>query len=73
MDIGKAIRDYRKLNLKTLQIVSEQSGISKSYLSDLENNKRNIDLRHLVMLAKVYKVPVYHIVKTAESYERAIH
>lgn len=59
------LRNENKLDRKQVQIAT---GISHSYLSQLERGKRSIPtLPILFKLAKVYAVSVHHLVMTAEA------
>lgn len=49
---GKNFRRWRNRNSITLREVTEKTGFSMAYLSDLENGKRGISLGNAVKLAK---------------------
>ena len=48
MDFGKRIRELRKANGMTLDALSAKSGLSKGYLSGIENGKVNPPVDRLV-------------------------
>ena len=48
MDFGKRIRGLRKANGMTLDMLSAKSGMSKGYLSGIENGKVNPPVDRLV-------------------------
>jgi len=55
MDFGKRIRDLRKANGMTLDMLSAKSGMSKGYLSGIENGKVNPPVDRLVRkLARIF-------------------
>lgn len=68
MNIGKAIRRYRKLRQMTLVEVSEASGISVSHLSDVERGKNSISLRKLNDIARVLNLRTSMLVIKGEQY-----
>ena len=52
MDIGKKIKELRKSKNLTQEEFSEQIGISRSYLSDIENNRKSPSVETLDKLAE---------------------
>lgn len=52
MDIGKKIKELRKSKNLTQEEFSEQIGISRSYLSDLENNRKSPSVETLKQIAE---------------------
>lgn len=66
--LGDNIRAIRKKRGLSINKVSEQSGISLSYLSTLENNKlNNPTLDKLKALADVLEVPVEEFFKDDQA------
>jgi HTH-type transcriptional regulator/antitoxin HipB len=58
-DFGKALRDRRKELGYTQRYISEVTGISASFLSDLENGKATVELGKAMMLASLLGLNVY--------------
>lgn len=52
-DFGRAVRDRRKELGYTQKYVSEITGISASFLSDLENGKATVELGKALMVASL--------------------
>jgi transcriptional regulator with XRE-family HTH domain len=49
--IGERIRDIREQKRLTQDRLAEISGISKGFLSDLENDKRNVSSEYILRIA----------------------
>jgi transcriptional regulator with XRE-family HTH domain len=65
-NFGKYLKKLRKKNNFTLRQVEEKIHISNSYLSQLEQGKRNIPtLKIIIKLAKVYKISINKLIKKA--------
>ena len=58
MKIGKALKLCRSARDLSLEIVAERAGISTSYLSRLENDKREPTLAMIGKVADALAVPV---------------
>lgn len=58
MKIGKALKLCRSARDLSLEIVAERAGISTSYLSRLENDKREPTLAMIGKVADALEVPV---------------
>lgn len=56
--IGTNIRRYRKIKGFNLRDLSEKSGVGKTTISELENNKSNPSIETLGKIAKALDVPV---------------
>ncbi len=67
MEIGLELRAIRKSQRYTLSKVSEETGISVSFLSDLERGRTNPSLDTLEKLATFYQVPLNNILANAEA------
>ncbi len=61
-DLGKALKDARLARGYSLAQVAAATGISKSLLSLIENNKSDVTLRRLVMLAEHYETHIADLV-----------
>lgn len=61
--VGERIREIRlDLNLNQDQL-ADQAGLSKGFLSDIENNKRNIGSESLLKLANVLGASVDYLLR----------
>lgn len=57
MHIGEKIYKLRRLNNETMNDLVKQTGVSKSWLSDIESGKKQrIDFNKICAIAKHYKV-----------------
>lgn len=56
--IGRRLYVNRLRTGRTQQEVSEQTGIHRSALSDIERGKRTVDAVELILLAQAYDRPV---------------
>ncbi|MBC2581876.1 helix-turn-helix domain-containing protein [Clostridium sp. DJ247] len=63
MKISKKVRDLRKQNNLTLKELSEKSGLSVSFISDIENERRNPSIEKLQDLAKALGVSADEFLK----------
>ena len=59
--IRNNIKYYRKTLNFTQETLSELSGISKDYLSEIERGKKNPSLKRLIIIAKALNIEVYKI------------
>lgn len=57
MEIGDKLRSIRKENKLTLKEVSMKTGISISFISDIENKRRNPSVDTLKLLADGFGIP----------------
>jgi transcriptional regulator with XRE-family HTH domain len=65
--VGERIRDIRlDLDLNQDQL-AEQAGLSKGFLSDVENNKRNIGSENLLKIANVLGASVDYLLRGETS------
>ncbi len=62
MNIGKALKTCRKAKNYTQDKLAEKSGITKSYLSLIENNKREVSFSLIEKLAKSLKIPTHLLI-----------
>lgn len=58
MNVSTKLRNLRKSNNLTLKELSTKSGISISFISDIENRRRNPSIDTLEILAKALNVSV---------------
>lgn len=66
MRLGNELRHLRKLRRLTLLEVSEQTGLSVSFLSDIERGRTNPSLESLEKLAGCYGVSFNEIFEDAK-------
>jgi len=64
---AKAIRQHRKERKQTLQDISTATGLSVSYLSDIERGRTNPSLKTLQRLAAVYNIPPAELVSKDDT------
>ncbi|WP_143316888.1 helix-turn-helix transcriptional regulator [Clostridium sp. HBUAS56017] len=58
MSIGEKIKSLRKLNKLTLRELNSKTGLSISFISDIENKRRNPSIDNLKLLASALNVSV---------------
>ena len=62
ISVGERVRLFRKRKQLSQIALSERSSIDRTYLSDIENGKRNISLLTLNNLALALDVPIEMLV-----------
>lgn len=67
LDVGFKIKLLRKQQRLTLKELSEKSGLSVSFISDIENNRRNPNLQNLNKLSDSLGVPVTNLLETNQE------
>lgn len=65
--VGDRIREIREARRMTQDQLAEQSGISKGFLSDVENNKRNVSSDNLLRVANVLGASLDYLLRGASS------
>jgi len=65
--VGDRIREIREARKLTQDQLAEQSGISKGFLSDVENNKRNVSSDNLLRVANVLGASLDYLLRGASS------
>ncbi len=63
LNIGNKIRKLRKIRGITLEKLAEETGMSYSYLSELENNKHSISISNLQKLAEYFGIDMIHFLE----------
>lgn len=66
-NVGVKIRSLRKIRGISLQQMAEDTGMSYSYLSGLENGKHSISLTNLQRFADYFQVNMIHFLQTRKS------
>ncbi|SDH27470.1 transcriptional regulator, XRE family with cupin sensor [Alteribacillus persepolensis] len=61
MDIGSAVRSIRKKRNITIAEMSEGTGLSKGFISNMENNHTSPSLHTLQMIAEFLHVPLPYL------------
>ncbi|HVX01063.1 MAG TPA: helix-turn-helix transcriptional regulator [Candidatus Babeliaceae bacterium] len=56
--LGKKVRELRKAKDWTQEKLEENSGLDRTYISDIERGMRNPSLKSLEKLAKALKIKV---------------
>ncbi|MCM3717678.1 helix-turn-helix domain-containing protein [Fictibacillus phosphorivorans] len=65
--IGMQIKKYRLQNHNSLSKLAAVAGISKSYLSSIENHETNPSAQMIQKIAKALDVPVENLLNTKEE------
>ena len=65
--LGKTIRRLRNAYNYSLGDLSEQSGVAKSIISQIEKNETNPTLSTLYKIAKALNAPIEHILRGEEN------
>lgn len=67
MNLGSTIKAYRRNKRITLKELAEKVGITASFLSDIENSKKQPSVETLGKLAEAFNVPLYMLFKDISS------
>lgn len=65
---GRRIKDLRIKKRLTQALLCDKVGISKGFLSDVENGKRDISAKNLLKIAQVLKVSVDYLLTGGMKY-----
>ena len=60
--LGERIKDVRKRKGMTQEVFAREIGISRSYLGDLENNRKSLNLVTLRKIAAQMNVSVSYLI-----------
>lgn len=71
MKFGKKIRSLRKASGQTLKEVADKVDIAISYLSDIENEKKNASVDTLMKIASALGVNLAELFDSGETYPGA--
>lgn len=63
MKIGERIRNFRQKKKFTLRELSQATGLSISFLSDIENGRRLPSLENLSKIAKALDVSISYLIE----------
>ena len=69
--IGDVLKHLRKIYGYKAVEMSKELGISTSYLSEIENGKKQPSLEHLRKYAKLFGIKLSSLILLSESYEEA--
>ena len=64
--IAKTLRSFRKSNKLTLKKLSEKTGLSISYLSDMERGRTNPSLESCQKIANAYDIDLAFLLMGVE-------
>lgn len=70
--VGERIREIREDHEITQDQLAERAGLSKGFLSDVENSKRNIGSQNLLQIANVLGASVDYLLR-GEARSAAVH
>lgn len=65
--VGDRIREIREVRRLTQDQLAERTGISKGFLSDVENNKRNVSSEYLLRLANALGASLDYLLRGTVS------
>ncbi len=71
-NLGKILKHIRLFNKLTQLELSEQINLSRSYLSEIESGKKIPQISVLEDYARVFDIPLSHIMLFAENYDEKI-
>lgn len=69
--IGEKLLNLRKQHQRTLKGVSDLTGLSLSYISDLEHDRTEPSIKTLKTLARFYDVKPSYLIDDESDYEIA--
>ena len=72
MGIGSKLKELRKQNKLTLKELSQKTNISLSFISDIENKRRNPSIDNLNILAVALDVPVNYFSLNLKNWMKKI-
>ena len=61
--LGKRIKHFREKNGLSQYDLSEKTGISRSYLSQIESGLYNLSLEYLVLISNELNIPLEELLK----------
>ena len=64
--IGKTIAEFRTKSLMTQDELSKQTGLSRSYICDIENDRYNPSVKTLLILAKALNIDLSFLTQMTE-------
>ena len=73
MFIGKAIKSYRLSKGLTLQALSTLSGISKSMLSEIENDKKTPSIDLTIRISNALEISILNLITDEQPKVTAVH
>ena len=65
--IGDRIREIREARTLTQDQLAERSGVSKGFLSDIENNKRNPSSEYVLKIANALGASIDYLLRGDEA------
>ncbi|MHB1418716.1 MAG: helix-turn-helix domain-containing protein [Bacillota bacterium] len=67
ISFGEKVRKLREIKNWSLVDLAEMTGLSKSFLSDIENNKSSPTLKTIEKLAEAFKLPEEYFVSKKQG------
>lgn len=67
LKVGRAIRKHRQLLNLSQEDLGAIVGIHRTYVSEVENGRRNIGIVNLYKIAKALKISLSELMKEAEK------
>lgn len=67
MDIGKNIKHFRKINKLTMVELSNLTGLSQSYISEVERNIKTPSLDALFKIAEALNTSVASLIDSSDT------
>jgi transcriptional regulator with XRE-family HTH domain len=71
MKLGERIKERRTALGWTLDVLAQKAGLSKGFLSDVENAKRSVSAEHLLDLARVLGLSLDYLMTGEEEQQNA--
>lgn len=65
MNIGTAIKHYRNLTNLSQGMMAEKIGVSQTYLSQVESDKRDFSLPKLKIVCDIFEIPLWLLIMRA--------
>lgn len=69
INVGSKLKRLRTLRKISLTRIAEETGMSYSYLSGLENNKHSISIANLQRLSEYFQVDLIYFLKTTGDHD----
>ncbi|GMQ23682.1 helix-turn-helix transcriptional regulator [Algoriphagus sp. oki45] len=62
-EYGKKVRTIRKKEGVSQESLADLAGLDRTYISDIENGKRNVSIETIFKIAEALKTPVVEFFK----------
>ncbi|EPJ56189.1 MAG: toxin-antitoxin system, antitoxin component, Xre family [Osedax symbiont Rs2] len=67
LTIGKTVKEFRLMRNLSLNDISSETGLNKSYLSKIENEKRDPSIDSLSKISKAINIPLNILILMSEE------